>query len=124
MIEYDSNKHDRRSIRMPGYDYSSFGAYFVTICAHGGQCLFGEVVDGEMHLNAAGEVVRDCWEGLPRHYAGVELDAFVVMPNHVHAVVWIVDDVVAAGKGRGAAPASEEDEVKRAGLRNYLKRPI
>jgi len=102
---YDPARHHRRSIRLRAYDYSQAGAYFVTICAQNRQCLFGEVADGEMRLNDAGRMVHDVWNDLPRHYAGVELDAFVVMPNHVHAIVIIV--------GAGLKPAP----TVRAGLK-------
>ncbi len=79
----------RRSIRLPGYDYSAVGAYFVTIVTQGRAHLFGSVVDGEMRLNGAGGVVEDCWHALPRRYPRIILDEFVVMPNHVHGIVVI-----------------------------------
>ncbi|GIV83933.1 MAG: hypothetical protein KatS3mg052_0940 [Candidatus Roseilinea sp.] len=81
---------NRRSIRLKGYDYSQAGAYFITICTKDRACLFGEVVNGEMRLNALGQIVHGVWNNLPNHYAGVEMDAFVVMPNHVHGIVVIV----------------------------------
>ena len=77
----------RHSIRLKGYDYSQSGAYFVTICAHNRQCLFGAVEDGDMYLNGAGEMVQTVWNEIPRYYAGVEPGAFVIMPDHVHAIV-------------------------------------
>lgn len=58
-MEFDPARHHRRSIRLQGYDYSQAGAYYVTICAHQRECLFGGVVDGEMRLNAVGKMVRD-----------------------------------------------------------------
>jgi REP element-mobilizing transposase RayT len=81
------DKHNRRSIRLNGYDYAQPGAYFVTICTKGHACLFGHVVNGEMHLNEAGEISQRCWEDIPHHFPSVELDAFVIMPNHIHGVV-------------------------------------
>lgn len=89
-MKYDLQKHHRRSIRLKGYDYTKPGAYFVTVCTQNRACLFGEVVDGEMRLNVAGQLVHDAWQDLARHFAGVALDAFVVMPNHVHGIVVIV----------------------------------
>lgn len=80
---------NRRSLRLKGYDYAQAGAYFVTICTQGRVCLFGEVVDGEMRLNAAGAVVDAEWHGLPRRFPGVQTDAFVVMPNHVHGIIHV-----------------------------------
>jgi len=89
-MEYDAAKHHRRSIRLPGYDYRSPGAYFVTICVQGGECRLGEVVDGEMRLNEWGEIASDYWLRIPDHFDHVQLDAWVVMPNHMHGIVLIV----------------------------------
>jgi len=87
---FDPDKHHRRSIRLPGYDYSRSGAYFVTICAQDRACLFGDIADGVMRLNDAGRVVADSWQWLESQYDYVELDEFVIMPNHVHGVIVIV----------------------------------
>lgn len=83
--------HHRRSIRLPGYDYSQPGAYFVTLVTHGRECLFGAVVDGEMRLNDAGRIVAAVWASLPARYPGVRSGASVVMPNHFHGVVEIYE---------------------------------
>jgi len=72
------------------YDYSQAGAYFVTICVQMQQCLFGRVVKEEMRLNDAGNLVRTIWQELPTRFPGIELDQFVVMPNHIHGVILIV----------------------------------
>ncbi len=81
----------RRSIRLKGYDYALPGAYFITFCTYRRLPLFGDVVDGAMRLNAHGNIAQNCWNALSDHFAHVKLDAFVVMPNHVHAVLWIRD---------------------------------
>jgi putative transposase len=86
------SNHRRRSIRLPEYNYAQPGAYFITICAHQHACLFGTILDGEMQLNEMGRVVQACWDEIPAHFAQVELDAFVVMPNHVHGIVVICED--------------------------------
>ena len=86
-MPYNPKNHRRRSIRLPNYDYSRPGAYFVTICVQGRACLFGDVVDGEMRLNDFGRVTYDCWNDIPKHFPHVQLDAFVIMPNHVHGIV-------------------------------------
>ncbi len=78
-----------RSTRLDDYDYSQPGAYFVTICTHNRMMMFGDVADGEMGLNSLGEVVAETWQALPDRYAGIGLDAFVVMPNHVHAILFL-----------------------------------
>jgi putative transposase len=84
--------HHRRSIRLQSYDYGQDGAYFVTICTHERACLFGTVADGEMVLNTCGCLVEEDWNNLPVWRENVELDAFVVMPNHLHGIVVIQND--------------------------------
>ncbi len=81
--------HHRHSIRLKGYDYSQAGAYFVTICAWQRECLFGEVVDGEMHLSAMGKIVQWEWMRLGDAFPHVELGEFVIMPNHIHGIIYI-----------------------------------
>jgi len=88
---FDPKKHHRRSIRLPGYDCAQAGAYFITIVAQGRECLFGQVVSGEMRLNDAGRMTWGEWRALGDRFPAVELDEFVVMPNHIHGIVRIVD---------------------------------
>jgi len=90
-MAYNPAKHHRRSIRLKGYDYSSPGAYFITICTHQRDCLFGEIADGTMQLNQLGQIVSASWQRLPDHFSTVELDAFVVMPNHIHGILVLTD---------------------------------
>ncbi len=87
-----NERHHRRSIRLHTWDYANSGAYFVTLVAHGRAALFGDVVDGDIRLNALGEIAQACWVEITMHFAQVELDAFVVMPNHVHGVLVILND--------------------------------
>lgn len=89
-MPYDPKKHHRRSIRLRGYDYSQPGGYFVTICTQDHACLFGDVTGGQMQLNAAGQMVLAEWTALAERFPTIQLDAFVVMPNHVHGVILIV----------------------------------
>ena len=91
MFMTDSLGPRRRSIRLQGYDYSRPGVYFVTIVTQGRLCLFGEVVDGQMVLNDAGRIVVDAWEWLGVRHGYVDLDAYVVMPNHLHGIIVITD---------------------------------
>ncbi|WP_222842613.1 transposase [Thermoflavifilum thermophilum] len=94
---------------MRGYDYSSAGAYFITICTHNRECLFGDIVDGEMRLNEWGRIVEWTWYDLPNHVANITLDIFVVMPNHFHGIIIITDTVVGAGSvGAGSVRAGSE----------------
>jgi putative transposase len=90
-MPYDPTRHHRRSIRLKGYDYTQPGAYFVTLVTHERMPLFGEIVNGEMRLNDIGRVAERCWLDIPSHFPHVALDAFVIMPNHVHGILWIVE---------------------------------
>ena len=83
--------HRRRSLRLKGYDYSMAGAYFVTICTQDRACLFGDVVAGAMRLNEAGQMVSALWDGIAARFSNVEIDQFVVMPNHLHGILVLGD---------------------------------
>jgi len=86
------NKYRIESSRLKGWDYSSAGLYFVTICTEGRECVFGDLVDGEMQLSPIGEMAQQFWLEIPQHSsANIQLDEFVVMPNHVHGIIGIVD---------------------------------
>ncbi len=102
--------HSRRSIRLSGYDYSQSGAYFVTVCTQDRACLFGSISDDDaLAWTAGGRMVVDWWGEVPRKFPGVDTDAFVVMPNHIHGIV-VIDDV-------GADPCvrPDDDEGAHAG---------
>lgn len=76
-------------MRHPDHDYTAPGAYFVTICVHDRQMLFGQIVDGVMHLNALGAIAGRCLLDVLERHDAVRLDVFVVMPNHIHLLLWI-----------------------------------
>jgi len=86
------NIPQRRSIRLKGYDYSKAGTYFITVCTQNYEHLLGEISDAEMLINAYGNIVQECWYDLPNHYPGLELDIFVVMPNHIHGIIVLADE--------------------------------
>jgi REP element-mobilizing transposase RayT len=90
-MKYDPNIHHRRSLRLPGYDYSQPGAYFVTICAYQRQCLFGEIIDGQMRWNQYGAIVAETYQWLCQQYSYLNTDEWIVMPNHFHAIMVITD---------------------------------
>jgi REP element-mobilizing transposase RayT len=92
VTRYDPDRHHRRSIRLKGYDYTLNGAYFITVVVQDRLCLFGEVVEGAMQLNDAGRMIASEWFALPLRFPTVQLDAFVVMPNHTHGVI-LIDSV-------------------------------
>jgi len=85
-------EHQRRSPRLKGYDYSQHGAYFVTICTQGRLCLFGEVVEEAMQQSAVGQMAALKWSSIPERFPRVELDEYVVMPNHLHTILILPDD--------------------------------
>jgi putative transposase len=87
MRKYDPTIHHRRSVRLRGYDYSQLGAYFVTICTQGRRCMFGEVIQQEMHLNDFGQAAYQAWEALPERWKHIELAPFQIMPNHMHGIL-------------------------------------
>jgi len=81
---------NRRSIRLPNYDYSQNGCYFVTICVKDRECLLGEIEGGVMQVNRAGSIVADGLQWLARRYPTVDLDEWLIMPNHIHAIILII----------------------------------
>ena len=99
-MRFDPEKHHRRSIRLKGYDYGQAGAYYVTICTHERRMLFGDINNGEMHLNDLGQVAQWIWNALPEYFPTIELDQFVVMPNHLHGIL------INRGTGKHAIPLS------------------
>ena len=114
-MPFDPQSHHRRSIRLPGYDYTQPGAYFVTVVTWQREELFGQVVSGEMHLNDFGRIAREEWLKTAALRSNVALreDEFVVMPNHVHGVVWIVDEGESlVGAQRRCAPTENRAPTK------------
>jgi len=106
-LTYNRDIHHRHSIRLKGYDYSQAGAYFVTVCAHERQCLFGEIVDGEMQLNDFGRIVAAEWIRSGELRAEIETGEYVVMPNHFHGIVMITDDIASGCHRRGDRPVAQ-----------------
>jgi putative transposase len=111
-MKFDPQKHHRRSIRLKGYDYAQPGAYFVTLVAWHRQALFGEGVGGKVRLSALGRIVEQEWLRSIEIRREIRLyqDEFVVMPNHLHGIVWIVevDGVDVDRKGAWHAPGDIE----------------
>ncbi len=89
----DNLMRHRKQNRLQNYDYSQNGMYFVTICTKDKKCYFGEIVNDEMILNDFGEITQQVLLNLPNHYNNINIDTFVIMPNHVHVIVEINDNV-------------------------------
>ncbi len=118
----------RRSVRLQGYDYRQSGAYFVTICAYQQLCRFGSIRDGKVIANPLGLIVTDCWRKIAQVRPNVELDAFVVMPNHLHGVIIISHDMMtdiaanATRNGRSSRGGLERDSL--GGIVGQFKRAV
>lgn len=108
MNNYNPLLHHRHSIRLQGYDYSQEGLYFVTICTHNMQCLFGEIKnipsvrDGtarpfvptvQMHLNPYGQIIQHCYLTLEQKYPSIQCGEYIIMPNHFHAIIAIATSI-------------------------------
>ena len=83
------NKFRIKSIRLPNRDYSSDGAYYITICTKNRECFLGEIINGKMVLSEMGKTVTKFWYKIPQYFGNVVLDEFVIMPDHVHGIVII-----------------------------------
>lgn len=88
-MKYNPKKHHQRSIRVPDYDYSQDGYYFVTICEKDRFSLFGEIINNQIKLYAIGKQVQHWWYQISQRYANVELDEYIIMPNHMHGIIII-----------------------------------
>lgn len=112
---------------MRHYDYAQDGAYFLTLCVQGRECLFGEIGGDEVRLNEFGAIALRVWEELPRRFACVELDAFVIMPNHMHGIVILREPVGAgfprpelAGASRSEALGMQDKPRRRPAIGNIV----
>lgn len=82
----------RKTTRLQGYDYSQPGAYFVTLLTYRRQCLFGALINGVVQLTPLGELASTCWKALPSRFQLVQLDEFVIMPDHIHGILILTED--------------------------------
>ena len=108
-------------MRLQGFEYTRQGAYFITICTRNRECLLGDVGEERMHLNEAGLFAHAAWEDLPRHYPHVALDAWTIMPNHVHGIVVLTERVKAPPVGSGLKPDPTNANAVRHGLPEVVR---
>lgn len=87
MNKYNPKIHNRRSIRLKGYDYAQAGLYFVTICLQNRECLFGDISDGKMKLNDAGKMIKKWYLELENKFSDIQCGTYIVMPNHFHCII-------------------------------------
>lgn len=91
----EKTKLNRKSIRLPNYDYTQQDAYFITIVTHNRECLFGDVVRSQIQLSPIGNIVKGVWQFIPLHLSQASVNHFVIMPNHIHGII-IIDQSVGA----------------------------
>ena len=109
-------------IAIKTYDYSSAGAHFVTFCVYRGQCLLGQVFDHEMHPSLAGQALIETCQSLPQRYPMLALDAYCIMPNHVHLIIWLLHHVDQL-YGDMISAAAAETLIANARYFNQMQRP-
>jgi hypothetical protein len=116
-MSYDPDTDHRRSLRLATYDYISADAYFVTICTYQRECWLAEVMDGVSAQTVLGRVAEDAWRRRPVHVPRVELDEFVVMPNHVHGLL-VIADQDKSRPASGMAPGDQGEAFAGTGVRH------
>ncbi len=110
MKKYDPKIHNRRSIRLEYYDYSIPDDYFITICTHNRKCIFGYIKNGKMIFNDLGRIIREEIINISKRYKNIEIDEYIIMPNHIHMIISILfydvgATLVVAQNRAGASPA-------------------
>ena len=119
-MNFDPQKHHRHSLRLKEYDYSQSGYYFVTICTVNKENIFGEIVNGKMLLNKFGLILNEIWNSITFHFSNVNTDSFVIMPNHFHGIIIIINDGDLLRRGEVPSPWLKPiaDEIKSPGTLN------
>ena len=112
---------NRKEMRLQDFDYSSAGAYFITICTKNRGNFFGKIVNDEIILNEVGEIAENVWQEIPRNFNNVELGEFIVMPNHIHGILVIEENVGASIYG---AQSLKKDAINRVPLGWYYGRTL
>ena len=111
---------NRKPNRLREYDYSASGWYFVTICTKNHIPYFGEVENGKMKLNRYGEIVRNYWKEIGNLHSDIQLDYFIVMPNHIHGII-IINSV---GDANFASPTNDRTKMKLSKIIQQFKRAV
>jgi putative transposase len=118
-MSYDPDRHHRRSIQLQGYDYAQAGAYFITLCTQGRARLFGRVTRGVVELSDIGRIVAEEWERTPVVRPNVELDAYVVMPDHMHGILVITYHDGGAARAEAGSPLRSPTRTVGAIVRGF-----
>jgi putative transposase len=120
-LRYDPDQHHRQSIRLKGYDYSRAGAYFITVCVQQRESLFGEILDGVMKVNPAGQMVERWWRELPRKFPSLVIDDSIVMPNHFHGVLFLNGAQTSEASGSALPVGNTMDWFKTMTTNEYIR---
>jgi len=116
-MKFNTQVHQRRSIRLKKYDYTQPGGYFITMVTFEREHLFGEIENEEVKLSKFGLVAKQQWEKLPKRFPNIELGAFVVMPNHVHGIIQILERTGTANN----STSHGDDSSRRAPTEGFQK---
>ncbi len=100
-MKYKPNIHHCQSIRLRGYDYSQPGGYFITICTQHRECNLGELINGEIQFTVQGMIASVFWLEISHHFPNVKLDKFILMPNHIHGIIFITDKNIGEINNKG-----------------------
>lgn len=124
-------KNNRRSIRLKDYNYAQRGMYFITICSHNRTCIFGKIVDGCSKLSELGHIVERYWKSIPAIHNHIETDLFVIMPNHLHGIIYIngpqnvpIGSILRTFKAQVTRTARSQLNIKSLWQRNYYEHVI
>jgi REP element-mobilizing transposase RayT len=120
-MKFDPQKHHRRSIRLQEYDYTQAGGYYITVVTFQREHLFGEIQNAQIQLSNFGLVAKGQWEKLPKRFPNIELGAFVVMPNHIHGIIRILDREC---WGTAEDSKSSNDELSRRAPMEQFGKPV
>ena len=120
-MKYYRNKYRINSLRLQGFDYSKDGAYFITICTRKREPFFGRIIKGKLQESEISKICRSCWLDLPKHYNNCILDEFIIMPDHVHGIIFLKNDNPVGAGFKPApfkpAPGFRHQHDYRAGLK-------
>ena len=113
-MNYNSQQHHRRSVRLKEFDYSQPGWYYITICTHNKKCLFGGIADSKMVLNKFGKIVNEEWQKTKEIRRNIDLDYYVIMPNHIHGIIIIENKIIVhtALRANSNSPLQCDENIK------------
>ncbi|MDF1520671.1 MAG: hypothetical protein P1P73_09340 [Brevefilum sp.] len=114
----------RKNVRLKDYDYGSPGYYFVSIVSYERKNIFGEIIDGEMNLNQAGKIVEQSWQDIPKHFPNTSCEIFVVMPNHIHGIINIIDDEIVRARHKVSRNEDSAEPLQHAESQPMETQPL